>query len=212
MGLFGGDNGAKDFVASAREKIDEINREIDEDARETFRSDERAEECAEYVSAGEEIEGVLNISGITHDDDDDSLFGENQGGGFRTSNQVAIFTDERILTQLPGFINTDTSSIRYENVKSVETKNGMVKRKLTLRTSGEDYHIVAFDNKEVVKVAADFVTEKIRSDRESESESATGGSDDSPLEKIERLKELHDAGAISEEEFESKKRELLDQI
>lgn len=210
MGLFGGDdgNGAKDFVKSAREKIDEVSREMDENARETFYSEERAESCAQYVSAGEEIEGVLNISGITHDDDDDSILGENQGGGVRTSNQVAIFTDERILTRLPGFVKTDTSSIRYENVKSVETKNGMVKRKLTLRTSGEDYHLVAFDSKDVVKVAADFVTEQIRND----SAPAERRSEDSPLEQIEKLKQLCDNGAISESEFESKKSELLDQI
>lgn len=210
MGLFGGDdgNGPKDFVASAREKIDEMNREMDENARETFYSAERAESCVQYVSAGEEIEGVLNISGITHDDDDDSIMGENQGGGVRTSNQVAIFTDERILTRLPGFVKTDTSSIRYENVKSVETKNGMVKRKLTLRTSGEDYHLVAFDSKDVVKVAADFVTEQIRND----SAPAERRSEDSPLEKIEKLKQLCDNGAISKSEFESKKSELLDQI
>jgi hypothetical protein len=179
-----------------------------EQAKHKFYSKERYHQVAEYVSEGEKVEGILNISGVTHDDDDDSFLGENQGSGFRTSNQFAIFTNERILIRLPGFIHTDTSSIGYQNVKSVETKNGMVKRKLVLRTSGEDYHIVALDNNEVVQIAANHVREKIRGGSSSDS----GPNEKTPTEKIEDLKNLYDKGIISEEEFKSKKSELLDKI
>ncbi|MBZ6494602.1 SHOCT domain-containing protein [Haloterrigena longa] len=44
--------------------------------------------------------------------------------------------------------------------------------------------------------------------------SAAGGTDsaDDPLETIERLAELNEQGVISDEEFEEKKRDLLDQL
>jgi hypothetical protein len=45
-----------------------------------------------------------------------------------------------------------------------------------------------------------------------QSESGDSDSDDDPLETIERLAELNEAGAISDEEFAEKKRDLLDQI
>lgn len=45
-----------------------------------------------------------------------------------------------------------------------------------------------------------------------QSVSHDAGADDDPLEMLERLSELNDAGVISDEEFEEKKRDLLDQI
>jgi len=38
------------------------------------------------------------------------------------------------------------------------------------------------------------------------------GSQDDPLEMLERLKDLHEAGVLTDEEFQAKKSELLDQI
>lgn len=216
MGLFGGDEeDKKGLFGSVQEKAEKFQEQVEENkknvqnsAHEKFHSQKRADEVNEYIDNSEKVEGVLKISGITHDDDDDSFLGENSGGGIRNSNQVAIFTNERVLTRLPAFLSTDTSTIRYENIKSVETKYGMVKRKLILRTSGEDYHLVAFDSKPVINVASEFVREKISEG----AESSTVQVEESPIEKIEQLKELYDNGAISEQEFKSKKEELLDEI
>ncbi|WP_206022024.1 SHOCT domain-containing protein [Salarchaeum sp. JOR-1] len=43
-------------------------------------------------------------------------------------------------------------------------------------------------------------------------DTATQESDDDPLDRLRELKELRDDDVISDEEFEAKKAELLDQI
>lgn len=45
-----------------------------------------------------------------------------------------------------------------------------------------------------------------------ETEGDTQPADDDPLDKLERLADLHDRGAITDEEFEARKADLLDRI
>lgn len=62
-------------------------------------------------------------------------------------------------------------------------------------------------------VLANEIMEYIRNHRENNTAESQSDSDEkSPLEKIEHLKELHDQGAITEEEFNEKKENLLDEI
>jgi hypothetical protein len=66
---------------------------------------------------------------------------------------------------------------------------------------------------EIMQESMDFVQEKIKERNQSE-EDGSGSEAESvpPIERLERLKELHEKGAVSDEEFEEKKEELLDEI
>jgi len=82
---------------------------------------------------------------------------------------------------------------------------------LHVQTSGRTYYIkiagTFFDEEENLSEAATYIREKQR-------ESASGESDEDgePLEKLAKLGELRDRGVITEEEFQEKKQDLLDEI
>lgn len=92
----------------------------------------------------------------------------------------------------------------------------MIQKRLNVETDTKVFGMgVGQIDKDEVQDMAQFVREKAHETSRPE----TGRSneqplteEEDPLDKLERLGELHDSGVISEEEFQEKKQTLLDQI
>jgi len=85
-------------------------------------------------------------------------------------------------------------------------------------TEEDVYKIAVQANEGVLTASHDFesqwverLVERIRENSEKHSASDEGGRENA-VGQIERLKELHDDGALTDQEFESKKQELLDDV
>jgi hypothetical protein len=139
-----------------------------------------------------------------------------------------VATDSRVLSVIPSGVtdSSDEVSIPYQNISSVDltdmsvnmadadglidmAKSAAAKR-LEIATTTKTYWIdvgqLADDS---ARDMAQFIREQaINSDKEIDEEKNS----DDPLEKLERLKDLKEEGAITKDEFDEKKEDLLDRI
>jgi len=198
MGLFGSDDSGLDesdiacdhqgdYVTLARvKKIEDV---LDDG------------EHVHYLTRGSTVD-------VQEGGDNSSLFGDDRSRKSGTSGWVrAAFTDRRVVVKVPQVLGNDERSIPYQNITSVDLDTGLVKKRVTLQTMGATYHIEVDDpGKDEVRDAMGFVRQKL-------GESNDGGStEDSALDKIEQLRDLHEDGVLSDEEFEEKKQDLLDDV
>jgi hypothetical protein len=139
-----------------------------------------------------------------------------------------VATDNRVLSVIPSGVtdSSDEVSIPYKNISSVDltdmsvniadadglidmAKSAAAKR-LEIATGSKTYWIdvgqLADDS---ARDMAQFIREQaLKTDNEVGEERNS----DDPLEKLERLKELKEEGAITKDEFDEKKKDLLDRI
>lgn len=131
-------------------------------------------------------------------------------------NLTTVVTDRRVFFKHGKMIGSKQTSIDYKDVSSVEVSFGVVQKRLNIETDSKVFGMgVGQLDKDEVQDMAKFVREKSRETsrpeiERSNEESLTGEED--PLDKLERLGELHDNGVITEEEFQEKKQSLLDLI
>lgn len=138
-----------------------------------------------------------------------SLFGNNRSRKSGTRGYVrAAFTEERVAIKIPQLTGSDERSVPYHNIVSVDLDTGLIKKRVTLQTAGPTYHI------EVDKPGKDECRQLIRyvRDKVSEAQQSENGSGTDPTEQLQRIKELHDDGVLTDEEFEEKRQKLLDKI
>jgi len=120
-------------------------------------------------------------------------------------------TDKRIVCKIPNLIGSEEISIPYESISTADLKTGMVHTRLSVQTDMKSYGIgIGYLDDDECKRMHQFVREKV-SEANQQAQSQNHTSDD-PLDKLERLRDLKDDGTITEEEFEEKKSELMDQI
>ena len=124
---------------------------------------------------------------------------------------LTIATDRRLLALHPLRSGTDEYTIPYESIDNVSIDRGWTKRRIQVTTRSRTYYFeVKGSEHDKISPTVDYIRQR-RREAVSGSETVSGKTD-SPMEKLERLSDLHEQGAISDSEFEEKKKELLDQI
>jgi len=123
---------------------------------------------------------------------------------------LTIATDKRLLALHPLRTGTDEYTIPYDSIDNVSIDRGWTKRRIQVTTRSRTYYFeVKGGDHDKISLAVDYIREKRKE--------ATSGTEniaeiDSPMEKLERLSDLHEQGAVTDSEFETKKQELLDEI
>jgi len=120
-------------------------------------------------------------------------------------------TNKRVVSKIPYLTKSEEISLRYDKISSVGFKSGIVQKKLVVETSSQTYLIgiggIAEDAcKDMLKFIRKKSSDTVVDKNSSESKEVD------PLEQIQRLKDLNNSGAISDEEFKQKKTELLDKL
>lgn len=196
MGLFRSDDISKHIADDAggsatKKQIKKIKDVLDED-EEVF-----------YVTRGSTVDVEGDGSGT-------SLFGNDRSRKSGTKGFVrAAFTDRRVVVKVPQWLGSDERSIPYQNITSADLDTGLVKKRISLQTAGQTYHIeVDQPGKEECREALRHVRERSAA----ANQTVAGGSAPDPTEQLQRLKELHDDGVVTDDEFEEKKQNLLDEL
>lgn len=166
-----------------------------------------ADERVHYITRGTTVD--VEGSGAGH-----SLFGDDRSRKSGTRGYVrAAVTDRRVVIKVPQFLGNDERSVPYPNITSVDLDTGLINKRLTLQTAGQTYHVeVQEPGKEEVRDAVRFVRQKISEANQPTVVQTTESAEPDPLDQLEKLKELHDSGVVSDEEFEEKKATLLAKI
>lgn len=124
----------------------------------------------------------------------------------RIGSAFTVITEQRVLVIANHFRGYDEHTIPYDSITAVNLNTGMVSTRLSLQTRGSTYHLsVSTSDDEEIQDAVEYLRDRRRQDDDSVS---TGDS----LDRLEKLNSLYVDGAITEEEFEEKKAELLDDI
>jgi Bacterial PH domain/Short C-terminal domain len=116
-------------------------------------------------------------------------------------NGVFLATDKRILFYGKKMMGYDLEVFPYENISSFEIGKGILGRSISFFASGNKVKMKWINQGEVDKFI-EYVRENVG--KKSETKSSTNAADE-----IKKLAELKDAGILTEEEFEAKKKQLL---
>lgn len=180
------------------------NADLDCEPQNEFANKKEVKEIDKYLDPGEKVHFLARSAGDRFEVDgevvDDVLA------------QRTAATDERIvIKKKKNPFGYESQSIRYENISSVDLSSGLVKTKLRIETSSKVYSIgVGQLSDDAAEAMSDFI--RMKMSQADESSSTNQGSEDDPLDKLERLGDLKEAGVISQDEFDEKKSELLEQI
>jgi hypothetical protein len=198
MGLF--DNGSDEDIILE-------NADLNCEPQNAYVSKKRVKEIDEYLEPGEKVHFFATDAG-----------GQLKIDGEKEDNAMGVktaVTNKRVLFKTDKMIGGSQTSIDYRDISSVEVSFGMVQKRLNLETDSKVFGIgVGQIEKDEVQDMARFIRDKMRDEHQKDSSYTTGegGSEDDPLDKLERLGKLRDDGVITEAEFEEKKQSLLDQI
>jgi hypothetical protein len=122
----------------------------------------------------------------------------------------AAFTDKRVAVKIPQVLGDDERSVPYHSITSVDLDTGLTNKRISLQTAGQTYHIEAHEpGKDECRDITRFIRKKI-SDINTQETVVSQEAD--PTEQLQNLKQLHEQGAISDEQFEEKQEALLDKI
>ncbi|WP_185715572.1 PH domain-containing protein [Halocatena pleomorpha] len=120
-------------------------------------------------------------------------------------------TDKRIAVNVSQFLGDDERYIPYSSIISCNLDTGMTVRYVTIVTRGPTYRIdVSQPSDSELREALQFVQNKATAARDAANETSRSAQD--PTEQLKNIKELHDEGVLTDEEFNEKKRQLLDRI
>jgi len=136
------------------------------------------------------------------------------GGGMG----LLVMTDKRLIFLKEGMLSSTLEDFPFDKISSIQWSSGMLSGKITIFLSGNKGEITNVEKADG-KAIADNVRSRISSlgdtpaSTSSTSESAPNSSADmSPLDLLQQLQQMHQAGVLTEEEFTRKKTEILDRM
>lgn len=137
-------------------------------------------------------------------------------GSYDGKQGLVVVTDRRVLFLSEGIGRHKLEDFPYDKVTSVQSEKGMVNGGLKIFASGNAAVIENMYPKERAPEIGDYVRSQLHKAPESvapvaESAAPVAPTAD-PMEQIRKLGELRDAGLLTPDEFEQKKRELLERI
>lgn len=124
-----------------------------------------------------------------------------------------IVTDKRACFYRKGLLGEVFETIPLTKVTSVETLSRMGYRVLRLHTSHDELAFKTFESKELFDKAYCKI-EELRERKSSELPASTAESTtvESIPEQIKKIAELYASGILTEDEFQTKKSQLLDRM
>ena len=137
--------------------------------------------------------------------------GEMMGKGDKKQhNGSFILTDKRACFYRKGMFGEVLETIPLAQISSVETLSMMGYRVLRLHTSHDALAFKTFEDKLLFDKVYSRL-EELRNERTPASD-LTGQTQDSGLNQLRKLAELRDAGILTDEEFSTKKADILGRI
>ena len=125
---------------------------------------------------------------------------------------IIAATESRVFIRRKGVLS-DTVSIPYEKINSMRHGQKMSGYEIEIHMSGKNHRMIGLTEAVAPKKLADFIQEKI--DRTTSSDQIENGSlstKESNADNLRELKSLFEDGIISEEEYENKRKEIIDRI
>jgi hypothetical protein len=162
------------------------------------------DEVVHYMWRG----GTIDVEGASAGN---SIFGNDRSRKASFKGVFTGITNKRIVIAIPQYLGDDERHIPYRSATSVDLDTGLINRRVSIQTKGQTYHIQAQGpSKEELRDAMGFIRKKIEDANRPQQIQAESAPD--PTQQLKNIKELHDQGVLTDEEFEQKKQSLLDKF
>jgi len=151
----------------------------------------------DWLDDGEELQFLMHGMDFDIDDNDEG------------SNCWTYITDKRMMMSV-GSITAKSSKyeISYHDIIGVSMQQRLTSQ-MRIQTAGHSYKIsMSGEGSQLVDNAVNYIRKR-KEEIENEDAKIDG---DSAIDKIDQLNELKEQGAVTQEEFEEKKQELMDEI
>lgn len=192
---------------------EKLNRHLDAEPQGDWVNSKWVKKVAELLDEDELVHymwkgGTIDVEGSSAGE---SIFGNDRD---RKSSFKGIFTavtNKRIVIAIPQYLGDDERHIPYHSITSVDLDTGLVSRRVSIQTKGQTYHIQAQGpSKDELRDAMKFIREKVEEVNQPQQVQSVNEPD--PTEQLKNITELHENGVLSDEEFEEKKKSLLDKL
>ena len=144
------------------------------------------------------------------------FIGEMMGKGKdRQHNGVLICTNQRVVFYSKGFFSEVNRSIPIEKVSSIDLDSGILLRSIRIHTSNDEIYVrssLKIDELQRFQKNIEEVRDNNKTNADNDLQNKNVSTEDDPITKIKKLSELKEQGIITEEEFDEKKKKLMEQI
>lgn len=123
----------------------------------------------------------------------------------------AVLTDRRLLVAVSYVDSASTETAPLSELTGAVVQAAGADTRLRLRTADGSYDLYPED-RAAAEAAAAYVYERAGAADAGAEPEAGGSTGTDSLERLERLADLHERGALTDAEFEAKKAELLEDI
>lgn len=139
-------------------------------------------------------------------------------GSYAGKNGLVVLTDRRLIFLFQGLARTHNEDFPLDTITSIAASSGIALAKLTVFAAGaraEIHNLSKVDAKAIADEVRNRVATRASAEDRVSTPSSESYSDSAPqpredvLAQIKQLAELKDSGVLTDEEFESKKQELL---
>jgi hypothetical protein len=144
----------------------------------------------------------------TVDDNPIAVFGS--ASSLKVPAALRVYEDAVEVTQF-GLGGQNTRSMRYDQIAQVIVRKSMFRATLVIESSGGHTMLVESMTKQDAEDACALIRERAEYAVSSSTGSASGSASDVPAQ-IRELAQLMEEGIITKEEFDTKKKDLLDRL
>jgi hypothetical protein len=132
--------------------------------------------------------------------------------------QKLIITNRRIVLYKPGFIGEELEEYPIESIDKIDHKKGFMRSEIELHVRGKEIKLDNISNDEATK-AINTIRENMHAYKAAQRvivQQAPVQTPQAPVEdpvqKLKQLKDMLDASLISQEEYDSKKADILSRM
>lgn len=126
--------------------------------------------------------------------------------------QKLIITNRRILIYKPGFIGSETEEYPFESIDKIDHKKGFMRSEIEIHTHGKKIELDNISNDEAVK-AISIIRQNMQAHKTAQKTVVLQAShapvQEDPAAKLKQLKEMLDAGLVSQDEYDKTKAAVL---
>ncbi|WP_319462517.1 SHOCT domain-containing protein [Micromonospora sp. RTP1Z1] len=132
-------------------------------------------------------------------------------GTYTGKQGILVLTDVRLLFLFHGVIGQAKEDFPLRSISSVKTKSGLGTGELSVFASGTSASISGIIKSDLEPLA-NAIRQELSSQHTASPTASPPKAADDPYDALQKLASLRDAGVLTDEEFEAKKRDLLGRI
>jgi hypothetical protein len=127
-----------------------------------------------------------------------------------------IITNHRIVIYKPGFVGAETEEYPFESIDKIDHKKGLMRSEIEIHTHGKKIELDNISNDDAVK-AISIIRQNMQAHKTAQKTvvlhaQPAAPSQEDPVAKLKQLKDMLDAGLITQDEYDKTKAAVLAKI